>query len=469
MLFIFPLIFITSFIIALKEILNGKSSGILIFMIFGLSMYTTAMSVTFMLGLKAFIPLMQSFKEAIVLLVLILNIAGLKKRPRFHVIDYLIFAFLLYLVIYAILPIGEQGFINRLMSLKSLCFYIIVYFTARFFDLKTIYINKYFNYVVVLTIFAGAVLLIEVAAQSPLQFHSGYFDYSYYFFNLDSGGDYGLQTTFSSDSGYIRFGSFFTNPLEHATATLLALAVIAGLYTTDDNKLNINGTGLLALGATFLSILFAISRAPLASYFIMIYVYALVTKRKFVVNTIQTLLGLSAVYIAYLFYQFENNHSGIIAVILNTIDFSDPSSVGHLLAWVEGILSIIQYPLGLGLGSSGRVGSSLNQNIGGENQFIIIGVQAGVIAMVLYLLILVTFIKTSLKWLPLLKGKERKVCMTVFLIKIGFLISTITSEIESSTYLSYMNWFLSGLLINMIMQVKTAPAPTPKLAEAHVY
>ncbi|MEX8548378.1 MAG: O-antigen ligase family protein [Mucilaginibacter sp.] len=355
------------------------------------------------------------------------------------------------------------------MALKGLSFYIMVYFMGRFFDPKTIYINKYFSYIILLTIAAGAILLVEVAAQSPLQFHSGYFDYSYYFFNLDSSGAYGLQTSFTSDSGYIRFGSFFTNPLEHATATLLALAVIAGLYTRDDNKLNINGIGLLALGATFLSILFALSRAPLASYFIMIYVYALVTKRKMIVNAIQTLLGLSAVYIAYLFYQFENNHSGIIAVILNTIDFSDPSSVGHLLAWVEGIASIIQYPFGLGLGSSGRVGATLDQNIGGENQFIIIGVQAGIIAMVLYLLVYVMFIKTSLKWLPLLKGKERKVCMTVFLIKIGLLISTLTSEIESSTYLSYMNWFLSGLLINMIMQVKTAPAPKPELAEAHVY
>lgn len=410
---------------------------------------------------------MQSFKEVLVLSVLIINIASLKYRPRFHLIDYLIFAFLLYLIIYAILPIGDQGFINRLMSLKSISFYVVVYFTGRFFDLKTVYINKYFNYIMLLTISAGAVVLVEVAFQSPLQFHSGYFDYSYYFFNLDSSGDYGLQVTFNSDSGYTRFGSFFTNPLEHATATLLALAVIAGLYTRDDNKFDINGIGLLALGASFLSILFALSRAPLASYFIMIYVYALVTKKKYIVNTIQIALGFGAIYIAYLFYQFENNHSGIIAVILNTIDFSDPSSIGHLLAWIEGIISIFQHPFGLGLGSSGRVGATLNQNIGGENQFIIIGVQAGIIALVLYLLIFGMFIKISLKWLPLLKGKERKVCMTVFLIKVGFLISTFTSEIESSTYVSYMNWFLSGLLISIIMQVKTVSHQ--KVAEAHVY
>lgn len=459
-MFIFLLIYIISFVVAFRKVLNGDRAGVLIFLIFGLSIYTTAMSVAFMLGLKSLIPIFQIFKELLILSVLILNIAALRRRPKFHLIDYFIFAFLLYLVIYAILPIGDQSFVNRLLSLKSISFYIMVYFTGRFIDPKTIYINEYFNYIILLTIAAAAVLVVELATQSPLQFHTGYFDYSYYFFNLDADGPYGLLMSFNSDSGYIRFGSFFTNPLEHAGATLLALAVILGLYTTDNNKFNINGIGMLALGASFLSILFSISRAPLASYFIIIYVYAIITKRKLIVNTIQAAFGLAAIYIIYLFFQFENNHTGMLAVILNTIDFSDPSSIGHLLAWTEGVFSIIQHPFGLGLGSSGRVGASLNENIGGENQFIILGVQAGIIALILYLIVFVMFIKISFKWLPVLKGKERKLCITVFLIKIGFLISTLTSEIESSSYISYMNWFLSGLLISIIMHQAPQLQPT---------
>jgi len=450
-MFIFLLIYIVSFFFAAREIYKGNTSGIFIFLVFGLSMYTTAMSVAFTLGLKDFIPFLQFFKEALVFSVLILNIIALKHRPRLHLIDYFIFAFLLWLIIYAILPIGDQAFTGRLLSLKSISFYIVVYFAGRFIDPKTVYINKYFSYIIILTIAAAAVMLVEVATQSPLQFHTGYFDYSYYFYNVDIDGPYGLVMSFNSDSGYIRFGSFFTNPLEHAGATLIALSVIFALYTTDDNKFKITGTGMLALGASLLSILFAISRAPLASYFIIIYVYAVITKRKLIVNTINAVFGLAAIYIIYLFFQFENNHSGLLAVVLNTIDFSDPSSVGHLLAWTEGVLSIIQHPFGLGLGSSGRVGASLNENIGGENQFIILGVQAGIIALVLYLIVFVMFIRISYKWLPTLKGKERKLCMAVFLIKIGFFISTLTSEIESSSYLSYMNWFLSGLLISVIM------------------
>lgn len=459
-MFIFPLIFIVSFFLALREIYNGNTSGVLIFMIFGLSMYTTAMSVMFLYGLKDIIPVMQSFKELMILLVLTLNLFALRHIPRFHLLDYLILAFFGYLIIYAILPLGSQSFFGRLSALKSISFYIVVYFAGRLFDPKKVYINKYFSFFVLLAIGTAIVLTIEVLLKSPLQFHSGYFEYAYYFFNLEATGPYGLATTFTSDSGYSRFASFFTNPLEHAAAAIISLSVILALYTADDNKFKINNIGLLGLLATVMSIIFALSRAPLASYCLVVYMYALITKRKLIVNTVHIMFVIGAAYVIYLFAQFENNHTGLIAVLLNTIDFSDPSSLGHLLQWVEGILSISQHPLGLGLGSSGRAAASASESIGGENQFIIIGVQAGVIALFLDLAIFIMFIRISYKWINLLKGKERKLCIAVFLIKVGFFIPTLTSELESSTYLSYINWFLSGLLIAMIMQVN-ARKPQP--------
>lgn len=459
-MFIFLLVYISSFVVAIREVYKGNVGGILTFLIFGLSMYTTAMSVAYTLGYTSFIPLMQAFKETLVFLVLILNIANLKKFPRLHLIDYLILAFLAYMVIYAILPIGEQPILGRFMSLKSTSFYIVVYFAGRLCDPAKLYVNKYFSFVVIITIAAAILLMFEVATQSPIQFSTGYFEYASQFFNLDADGAYGLQTTFTSDSGYIRFASFFTNPLEHAAATIIALAIIAALYTDDDNKINVTSTAVVAFGATVLSIMFALSRAPLASYCLVIYVYAFITKHKFLLKSIQAVFWLGVIYIAYLFSQFERTDSGLIAVLLNTIDFSDPSSIGHLMAWVDGIVSMSESPFGLGLGTSGRVGASLNTNIGGENQFIIIGVQAGIIALTLYLAVFIMFIRLSFKWLNLLSGKERKVCMAVLLIKVGLAISTLSSEIESSSYVSYVSWFLSGLLISIIMQPRDNQAET---------
>jgi hypothetical protein len=136
--------------------------------------------------------------------------------------------------------------------------------------------------------------------------------------------------------------------------------------------------------------------------------------------------------------------------VINTLKFTDSSSIGHVLEWIDGINAMIQSPFGLGLGTSGRIGSSLQGNTGGENQFIILGVQTGIIAMLLYISVYVILVKTSWRWFYKLEGKEKKVCLALLLMKIGFIIPLLTSELESSSYISYMTWFFSGLFINII-------------------
>jgi hypothetical protein len=451
---VFPLVFLFSFIIAIREIIKGNTQDFLLFVIFGLSMYTAAMSVLYLIGLGNVIPIAQFFKEGLLLTVLSVNIMSLRKKPRFHLVDYLIFAFLAYTLIYAILPIGEQTFFNRLIALKSTSFFVVVYFTGRFFDPKKFYVNKQLNYLMLLTIAAGLIICLEFIFNQNLQSYTGFAEYSYYFFNFEPAGNSGLGWTFESEGGFKRFASFFANPLENAGATLIALAAIAALYTRDDNKFKPDLIGWLSLGASFACITFAISRAPFVSYFFVIYIYALLTKKKYITHTIHAGVAVVVLYFIWILSSFEDKANGLAEVVINTINFSNPSSVGHVVEWVQGITAIAGNPLGLGLGTSGRVAGTLGENIGGENQFIIIGVQAGILALLCYLVIYISFIRTGIKWLPKLKGKERKICMMVLLIKVAIFIPLLTSEVESSSYISYMNWFFSGLMISMIMQFK---------------
>lgn len=452
MLLIFPLLYVLAFAASLREIYKGHHGGILIFIIFGLSTYLTVMPIAFTNNLGFLIPFLQFFKEILVLVVLFLNILALKYRPRFHLIDYVVFAYLAYNILYALLPIGEQGFADRLIALKSTSFYIVVYFTGRLIDPRTVFISKYLNFLLILTIAAGIILLGEVIINQHLQTITGYADYSYYFFNYEPAGSYGLNTTFESEGGYKRFASFFASPLEHAAAALLAISAILALYTTEDNRFKINNLGMFALGASVLSIIFALSRAPLAAYILIVYVYALITKQKTLAKAFHAMGVCVFIYILYLFSGFSGKKDGLVEVLMNTIDFSNPSSVGHVVEWLAGINSIIEHPLGIGLGSSGRVGGSLGENIGGENQFLIIGVQTGILAMAAYLAVYIMFIRTGIRGLRYLKGNERKLCLLVLLMKIGLLIPSLTSEVESSSYISYMDWFLSGLLISVIMR-----------------
>ncbi|MGB4400723.1 MAG: hypothetical protein WBJ10_15225 [Daejeonella sp.] len=452
MLLIFPLIYILSFLYAVKEILSGNSRGLIVYLIFGLSLYTTALALVFNFGYRNFLPVLQSFKELLVIIVFLSCLWNLKRKLHFHFVDYAIAAFFFYTLLYAILPIGEQGIINRFIAFKTTSFFCLVYATARLMDPKTIYISKYFHYILLLAIFTAVVLMYEVRRDQHLQSLIGLADYNYYIFNLEPSGNYGLSWTFESMGGFKRFASIFASPLEHAGATLIALCVIAGVYTRDDYKFKPDLMGWIALGATALSIIFAISRSAFISYGIIIYCYAIITHKKWLLQLIHFTIASVIIYFIYYLTQEDRYDELMQDVIIDTLNFTHPSSVGHVLEWVQGIMSIYTNPLGIGMGSSGRIGGSLGENVGGENQYIIIGVQAGIIALLLYLSIYVSLIRNARKWYRKLTKKERQLALSILLIKIGFIIPSLTSETESSVYISYLTWFLTGIFISIISE-----------------
>ena len=72
----------------------------------------------------------------------------------------------------------------------------------------------------------------------------------------------------------------------------------------------------------------------------------------------------------------------------------------------------------------------------------------------------ILLIKNAWQRFGILKGKEKKVCLALLLMKISFIIPMMTSNFESYIYISYISWFLSGLFVHMI-SVKTESANTP--------
>ncbi len=445
MLILFPLIYISSFIFALKGIITGNRQSALLFLLFGLPIYISTLSITFSMGFGGVIGFLQVFKELLIFLLLSSQLINLKTRFKYHWLDYLVIAYFLYLFLYAVLPVGGQAFANRLVAFKSISFFPLIYFSGRLLSLKEVYLAKYFQYILYLTLAAAAVALAEFSFYQHFQTITGYADYHYYFYNFNATGSYGLTYTFEAEAGIKRFASFFANPLEHAAATLLALSVIAAIYTSDNYRFKPDAFGWIVLVATQISIFLALSRSSLLSYFLIIYVYALITRKRLLLNFIHALMILAVLYFLFLL-----NDEDVQDFVISTLNFTNPSSAGHVLEWVEGINAMIQNPLGLGLGASGRVAGSLGDNTGGENQFIIIGVQAGIVAMGLYMLMYAALVKLSYKWFYHLKGKEKQLCLVLLLIKIGFLVPFLTSELETSPYISYISWFFSGLFITVI-------------------
>lgn len=454
---VFPIIYLSTIIYTLKEFFRGNKNAFLIFLIFGLSIYTTTMSVVFKLGFKESIVFLQPLKELFTLVILVWCVLEYKSKIKFHYIDYAISFYFCYIFLYALLPIGEHNLFEKLLAFKSSCFFICIYFVGRFYNLKTINLKKFFLFILILAFAAAIVVLIEVLLNNHLQLKTGYAEYIYYFFNLEPTGNYGLSWTFETGSGTKRFASFFANPLEHAASTIISLSILVAYYTNDDYQFKLDKFGLGALMATFISILFALSRSSFVSYFFLIYVYGFLTKKKYIPKVIHICAVITVSYFVFLIVKDFNKNDTIFEWILQTINFSDSSSIGHVVEWAAGISSILEHPLGLGLGTSGTVASSLGENVGGENQFIIIGVQVGILAVIAYMFIYISILRNAIYWFYRLRGKEKMICLSILLIKVGFIIPMLTSEIESSSYISYMIWLLTGMFVNVISnKIKTA-------------
>jgi hypothetical protein len=442
--FIFSLIFFGVFIYSMNAVFKERENEVLFFFIFSLPIYITALSTTYQVGLGKTIPFLQFSKELLVIVTLLLTIYRINKKVIFHLYDKLVLIYLLLIIFFTFLPIGGASIFQKWIAAKSITFFALVYFIGRFISVEKVNINKYFNLICLISIAAGVVVLVEAISGQYLQMHTGYADFMLQYFNQSTSGNYGLSWTFETDNGLKRFASFFSMPLEHAAATIISASVIAALITTDNNKIILNKFIITTILATLISIIFALSRASLISYFIVIYVYARITQRKQLIKFIHyTLVFITFIFLIYV-------RGDIYEFIINTINFTNSSSLTHIVAWLQGIDTIGSSPFGLGLGASGNVANAIGDATSGENEFFVIGVQVGFIPMLLYLLLYIYIIYLAFKTFKSSNGKIKKIALAILLIKIGLIIPSLSSELESYIYISYITWFLIGYFINMI-------------------
>ena len=402
LLYLFPLLFLGSFALALYKVVKGDANGLFIFLIGGLPFYAISLSLIYLLGGKIWVPIIQSFKEIIILATLVTLLFQKNTIVRLHLLDKLIIAFFI-------------------------------------FSLLFVPLQKQFSFILILTIAAALLSAGEYLFQTHLQTYTGYATFNDYVYKQDPSGSYGLSWTFEIENGVKRFAAFFSTPLEHASATLIALAIIAGLYTEKNRKINLQPLGWFALLATVACILFSLSRAALLGYFLMILIYSFLTRRKEILSVFYLLV------ISFIFYLFSFSSKEMQEFVANSIQFSNNSSIGHVLEWVAGIEAMITSPLGMGLGASGRVTALEGDAVGGENQFIIVGVQIGIAGLLLYLTIYFYSMFQAYKTYRFLEGKEKQITMIVLLLRVGLFLPMFTSNLDSYIYVSYVLWFLNGL------------------------
>ncbi len=455
-MFLFPLTYIIAFLKTIKEFGKGHAQALLIFICVGLPIYINSLSITYMYGFDNAIGILQFLKELVVFISLGIVLWNLKERPKFTTADWLVASFLGYTFIFSILPIGTYDFVTRLLAFKSLSFFCVLYFVGRFINAKKVLVAKSLKLIGIMTMLAALIVIIEYLRNEHLQVNTGFTDFLVKYFDGEPSGNYGLIWTFETETGLKRFASLFGSPLEMGASMLLSLCFILAFYTKESNtnenskyKLVLTKFGSLFLVASFVCIVLALSRASFIGYLMVIGLYAIITKNKLIIKFIY--IGLSLVILYFIYFITQTD---IYDFVVESITFNNASSLGHLLEWLDGFNAMVTSPLGMGLGESGRISMGSKDNTGGENQFIITGVQVGLPMLILYITIHVHLIIKAYKNINNKSGKIKRVAMILFLFKIGIILPMFTSNTEAFIYISYLTWFLSGLFVNLTAEKK---------------
>ena len=274
-----------------------------------------------------------------------------------------------------------------------------------------------------------------------IQQFTGYTLYNQAILDIDPTGNFGLTWTFETQAVTKRLASFFSDPLEMASSVLMGFA--AGLIWFLTSKKEYNWLYLLVMICSLGSLVFSASRAAFGAFFVMIFFIALVFRLyKLIGLGFLALVGFT-VYVVFLasedFYFF----------VIDTLTFENTSSIGHVVEWLLALDSMVANPLGIGLAMSGNAGSVTDDlRVGGENQFLIYGVQLGWLGMIFYILALATGVILSLR--VFYRTEDTMIARIAFVgavTKVGLLLPLFTANAEMYTYVAWLTWWMLGISV----------------------
>jgi hypothetical protein len=422
---------------------EGKWEYGIYFLLLFLPFYITVLSVTYLAtGSSLAVNIFQFLKEIIVLtsvLGFVLYQKNLFEYPfRLHQVDILFLAFLTLTLIFVVIPLGEASLPNKAIYFKNILIPAMVYFLGRNTNFSSKEIEGLFKGIFFIAIAAFLVNVFEKTIDTHLQSLTGYALFNEEINEIDPTGNFGLTWTFETQAVTKRLASFFSDPLELASSVLLGFS--AGLIWFLTSKRESWFLYTLVMLFSLASLFFASSRAAFLSFFIMIFYVALIFK---LYRLILSGFGLATAFIIYVLFFASDD---FYYFIVDTITFENTSSMGHLVEWLLALDSMIANPLGIGLAMSGNVGSVEDDlRVGGENQFLIYGVQMGWLGMLLYILILAFSIRTSLK--VFYRTDNIMVARIAFVaasVKFGLLLPLFTANAEVYTYVSWITWWMVG-------------------------
>lgn len=437
------------FLWTLQEmIFKGKWSYFIFFLVAFLPFYITSLSVTYLATRSPeILGIFQILKEAAVLVSILVFIFFQRKifeyPLRLQSTDWMMLGFLGLGFLYLLLPLGQASFFNKALYYKSMLIPGLVYFLGRNTRFDEVEIGWVFKIIFAVAIGAFLVNCIEnFLLGAHLQQFTGYALYNQVINNIDPTGNFGLTWTFETQAVTKRLAGFFSDPLEMASSVLMGFA--AGLIWFLTSKKEYSWPYLLVMAFSLGSLVFSASRAAFGAFFILIFFVALVFRLyKLIGAGFLALLGFGIYVVAFAsddFYFF----------VIDTLTFENSSSIGHVVEWLLALDSMMANPLGIGLAMSGNSGSVTDElRVGGENQFLIYGVQLGWFGMILYVLTIASGVILSLRvFYRTDHTGTARLAFVGAVTKVGLLLPLFTANAEMYTYVAWLTWWMIGYSVN---------------------
>lgn len=457
--FILTIGVLLGFLWTLQEmIVKGKWTYFIFFLAAFLPIYITYLSLTYLnTRSEVLVTVFQALKDGVVGIALVVAILFQKKPAEYtfrpQSTDWLMGSFLIIAFCFLILPIGEVAFLTKASYFKGMLLPGLAYFLGRntVFDEREL--SRFFSMIFIVAILAFAVNLMEqFVLQAHIQQHTGYALYNLVINDTYPTGNFGLSWTFETQALTKRLASFFADPLELASSVLLGFA--AGLIWFLTSKREEGFPYLVVMLCSMGSLFFSSSRSAFGGFFIMLFFIAVIFKLYRLI-----LFGFSLVTAFVIFVVFFASDDFYYFVI-DTLTFQNASSVGHVVEWVIALESMIENPFGVGLAMSGNSGSVTDEvRIGGENQFLIYGVQLGFIGMFLYILILGFSISRSIRVFRLTENvMTARLAFTAAAVKTGLLFPLFTANAELFAYVNWITWWMVGYAMNEYSKIKDGAA-----------
>ncbi len=447
---LFIIFYFIIFIYIIDKISRGNIEYIIIYICTCLPIYTTLQAQAFKIfDSEIIVTIIKLSKDLIFIYAFMVflfgkNIHLFKRSFKFSLVDKLILFFTFLVTIYALIPLGEADIFSKLIYAKNLYIISITYLIGRNIKIDKVFficIKKILKYLILsLTLFLCFEFILSTHFHSIIDFSN----YNAIVNEIDPQGNFGLSWSFESQGSSPRYAAFFADPLELSASLLLLTSLL--IFNFWNNKRNINYFLLFMVAAAFL---FSFSRGAIIACAGIILFALLINKRYKTLLFILGLLIFSTLSLVYF------GSEEIRYLIIDTLKFENTSSLGHLVEWIEGALSILENPLGIGLAMSGNA-SGVDQaiKVGGENQFLIFGVQMGVLSVILYILILFFLIKRSshvyLKTLNL----DKHISFIVACTKFGLLLPLLTANAELYLFVSLATWFFAGYIESRYTELK---------------